>query len=68
MAEQIEDQETIDPELKKKLLDGLATQQQLMIENAELMERLFEDGNSNAIELAGAAKITGDWINAIERY
>lgn len=68
MAEQIEDQETIDPELKKKLLNGLATQQQLMIENAELMERLFEDGNSNAIELAGAAKITGDWINAIERY
>ena len=68
MAEQIEDQPGIDPELKKKLLNGLATQQQLMIENAELMERLFEDGNSNAIELAGAAKITGDWINAIERY
>lgn len=68
MAEQIEDQEIIDPELKKKLLDGLATQQQLMIENAELMERLFEDGNSNAIELAGAAKITGDWIHAIENY
>lgn len=65
MAEQVEEKQ-IDQDLKQKLLDGLATQQQLMIENADLMEKLFDDGN--AVELSGAAKITGDWINAIEKY
>ena len=68
MAEQVEYQKCIDPELKKKLLDGLAAQQQLMIENAVLMDRLCEEGNYKAIELTKAALITGGWINAIERY
>lgn len=49
---------------KRELCVSLKHQKNLMLRNSELMEKIYPNGNH--LELRGAAKITQDWINAIE--
>lgn len=49
---------------KRDLSESLRVQKEIMFRNADLMQKIYPDGNH--IELRGAAKITQDWIDAIE--
>lgn len=50
---------------KRDLCVNLKMQKEIMEENAKTMREVYPNGNH--IELLGAAKITQDWIDAIEK-
>ena len=50
------------PTDREKLMTGLSKQAELMWSNANLLERLGDDGAHHAAELRGAAQITEDWL------
>ena len=52
-------------ELKRELCVRLKMQKDIMEQNARLMKEIYPSGNH--LELLGAAKITGDWIECIEK-
>ncbi len=52
-------------ELKRNLCVKLKMQKDIMEQNARLMKEIYPSGNH--LELLGAAKITGDWIECIEK-
>lgn len=54
-----------DIQLKYKLCAKLKMQKNIMEENAQLMQKIYPSGNH--LELMGAARITQDWIDAIEK-
>ena len=50
---------------KRRLVNGLLMQLDVMRENAALMRKIYGRQSRNHVELFGAAKITDKWVDQI---